>query len=102
MSNIECTDRGLVLVKSRDGVQIMTAIMSGFLLFVIAGSFLFNHTLGGPYAEVMAKMFGSEPASFAGLGLLVMILLPNGLSFRGARIAFVLAATFTSFMWLSL
>lgn len=57
--------------------------MSGFLLFVIVWSFLFNPTPGGPYAEVMAKMFGPGPASFAGLGLLVMVLLPGGLSFRG-------------------
>ncbi len=88
-------------MKSKDGFQGMTAIMSGFLLFVIVWSFLFNPTPGGPYAEVMAKMFGPGPASFAGLGLLVMVLLPGGLSFRGAAIAFIVAATFTSFMWLS-
>lgn len=94
-------ETGGVPVKSKDGLQIMQAIISGFMLFVIIWSSLFDPTSGDPYTDVMAKMFGQGSATFAGLGLLVMVLVRGGVNFRGAGIAFVLAATFTSFMWFS-
>lgn len=92
------------LVKSKDGFQKVTVFsVFSVLLVVFAWSFLLSPAHGGPYVEIMA-MFSPRTAFFAGLGLLLMVLLPNtcSVSFRGGASAFALVAIFTSFMWLSL
>lgn len=102
MSNTESGGIGSALVKPEKGFRAMSGILSGLFLFVIAWSLFFGPATGHAYADLMNSMFGAGPAIFAGLGLLVMILLPGNLSFRNAGIAIALSATLTGIVWLLL
>src|SRR5690554_1713275 len=86
---------------SKDGIQKATPVMAGLMVFLIFWSFYFTPERGEPFDEIMGKMLGPGPVFFAGLGLLVTLLVPGVWSLRSGLTALVTAGVLAGGIWLS-